>query len=152
MSERMVYLLMTGQYSDRHVIAAYSTREAAEMAQAEFHRRHQLEDEKGERYYDNASIDEYPLDLDVAEVGEFPAGAFRAEVKPDGSAWVCWKDGADPHAVALIRRSNRGVVQYIGYGESIEHARRSAEELRRAHIAGTVVEVPVEAPHETDDD
>lgn len=127
MSQR-VYLVTQGCYSDYTVRAAFTTREAAEAYVSH------LSD--GQPSYDSADVEEFPLDAPLEEL----PGGWMVQVREDGtvrSSFHSWTLGrpSDP----AVRKQYHDGVCFEGHGITQEHARRSAEELRRAVLAGTVV-------------
>lgn len=115
----MIYLVTEGEYSDYHVAAVFSTREKAEAYLADL-------SAFGSMCRNVYAIEEMPLD----EMPVRAAGAFRSWIDKTGREFEnVWKDGADPHAPAMTR----GFGIFEGYGETREHARRSAEEFRRVY-------------------
>jgi hypothetical protein len=137
MSERKVYLVTSGSYSDYSVNAVFSTREMAEAAIATANaRRREAADLRGVvlgSYFDR---DEYEVEekpLDVWSANE--AGAFEVWITDSGAVkYSDWMPGQSPDEVAVATTPPFDARYFIGYGETAEHARRSAEELRRVTI------------------
>jgi hypothetical protein len=139
MSDNIVYVVTSGAYSDYGISAVFSTREKAE----EFIR---LRREFGTTnldgtvfYSDEYTVEEYALDEEPVP----KTGAFWARIWDDGTGNITWWGDRDPNAHAFVENQQYAVPGrhrvFNGFGETREHARRSAEELRRATLAGTVV-------------
>jgi len=116
-----VWLVTSGSYSEYHVCAAFSTPEAAKLYAKHCNG---PDEEDAEGYV----VEEYVLD---APRGTWP-GAYVVTVQRDGQVERSWWSGDSeedwtPAAVSGER--------FLGYGRTEEHARRSAEQLRRETLA-----------------
>jgi hypothetical protein len=134
--ERKVYLVTSGNYSDYGVDAVFSTREMAEaaVAIANARRRAAAEIQDSKLWPDDLYDIEEKL-LDVWPTSE--GGAFEVWITDGGAVtYAAWTHSYEPDMPARI--GNDHLVgrpsTFIGYGETAEHARRSAEELRRVTI------------------
>jgi hypothetical protein len=138
MSKRTVYLVSSGSYSDYHVDAVFSTREAAEAAIATANaRRREAADLCGVvrgSYFDRDEyeIEEKPLDVWTQDL----SGAFEVWITDSGAVkYADWEVGQSPTGPAIVVAPVYGAERYfLGFGETAEHARRSAEELRRVTL------------------
>lgn len=137
-----VYVVTSGDYSDYHVSAAFSTRDAADTYAA-------LNNHPREQWYETYRVEEFDLDTPI----ERPTtGAYIVELWHDGDIDHSHFDAAgDPRQPAIVLPLSynpeappdpEGRHRYRGYGKSVEHARRSAEELRRV----TLTEPPMVEP------
>lgn len=129
------YGVSSGSYSDYGVSAIFSTREKAEAWLA----RHGIV--ITEDAYDYYQIEEFSFDEAPTETH----GGYKVELYPNGEVYTRhYSDDIDIRTPATIQkgRFNYGGDAYIGYGRTEEHARRSAEEYRRACLAGTIVHEP----------
>jgi hypothetical protein len=142
MSEhKSVWLLTTGGYSDYYVIGAFSTKDLAEEAR--------LRIGGPEEDFNTHDIEE--LDLDCVPERR---GGYRVSVRLDrasqagawhrgyGSEWTAWDNEADPHAAPRVEAAwgdPPDKCRVEGYGPTSEHARRSADELARAIVAGAYI-------------
>lgn len=128
------YGVSSGSYSDYGVSAIFSTREKAEAWLA----RH------GIALTDTSwDIEEFPFD----EVPTETHGGYKVELRSNGEVYSRhYDDGIDIRMPATVEKDRfgygRGKDAYIGYGRTEEHARRSAEEYRRACLASTIVHEP----------
>jgi hypothetical protein len=150
----MIYLATRGVYSDYTVLGVFSTREKADAYAAWMDG---PEPDQGS-CMDEVEIEEFPLDqLVPTDTGAFEAGiaVFRVDAEPQPywtrtgrEQFVWW----NPEAVVappvikpqrfFISTTIPGATQcvtVVGTGPTSEHARRSADELARAIVAGTVI-------------
>jgi hypothetical protein len=120
-----VFAVSEGSYSDYRIVAIFSTREKAQEYIDSCHAEQWSEKE----------IEEYDLDLPREEL----PGCYEVRIKADGtvieSTWASWGRSNLPadHFGGNVYADYRDTFR--GFGETTEHARRSAEELRRATIA-----------------
>ena len=125
-----VFVVAPGEYSDYHIKAIFSTRELASEFIAEYNR---LVTDKWTK------IDGFPIEeWDVDEYTARPLGCWQVDIEENGAVRrKGWDLEHDPHAPPTVHdgymTSGAGFVprHFIGYGKTVEHARRSAEELRR---------------------
>ena len=143
-----VYVVTAGSYSDYHIEAMFSTREAAD-AYAAWYNGPSAED--GD--YDNATVEEYELDATSAKAtGAFVAwgneGSFGDY--PDGVTGPRWDREADPNEgvkVSRVAPRMRALARGANYtirasGPTAEHALRQLRETARALVAGTLIVPP----------
>lgn len=120
----VVYLVTSGKYSDYRVLAIFSTLDLAGRYVSAI---------TGTDQCDSINdIEEYPLDgprdnlpgawlLDIDESGEIVMEPF----------WSMYEGIGAPEAFT----DEAGTRRFSGRGVTVEHARRSAEELRRQTLA-----------------
>lgn len=151
---KMVYLVTSGEYSDYSILAAFSTREAAEafVAQREARASGSFRGDAFELSYgERCDVEEYELD---AEPEPQMNGAFRAQMETRRGygdpfeCYVSWVSTGNPSAPASAQLVpfHRDSYYVVGWGETREHAARSARELHRAILAGTVIPQSPGAP------
>lgn len=131
----LAYVVTSGSYSDYGITAVFSTREAADRYCA-----WQNGPEAASRSDDSAyRVEEYELDVPFE-----PHGCFVFTIREPHPKWPdwhhahyeCWSPTSDPHTPARFEEQTEWTGRgWTGYGETKEHARRSAEELRRRMIA-----------------
>lgn len=138
-----VYLVTTGTYSDYRVRAVFSSEMKAELYMEEV-RAYEL-------YAEWNDIKEYPLDGPREEL----PGAWRAIVCEDGEMpdrpyWLNDQTASGSPGM-WPRVAPNQPRRFYGFGLTAEHARRSAEELRRQTLAleGKVVTGELHRPEET---
>lgn len=111
-----VYIVTDGDYSDYRIRAVFSTRKAAE----EFVATRTV----------STDIEEWGMDLPREEL----PGCWCVIVKADGTVWSSryeeWAIATEP-----ARKYGGSQPRFMGFGTTEEHARRSAEQLRRETIA-----------------
>lgn len=121
-----VYLVTSGDYSDYGINAAFST---AELAQA-YCDEMNTKDGTYTHTYKEYGVEIYDLDAPREQL----SGCYECKVAMDGTVhsakWCGWNRSTDgpyyyPHQGGYV----------LGYGSTPEHARRSAEQLRREKIA-----------------
>lgn len=135
---RVVYLVTRGDYSDYRVVGVFSTRELAQayLDNEVAHMSARYEGNGEWRYYSGDwEIEEYPLD----EPPEAKVGAWRVYLAKDGkvlrSKWHDNDDPAHPAEKCIDLGYPTGAREHIcGYGPTLEHARRSAEEFHRVWL------------------
>lgn len=118
-----VYLVSAGSYSDFEIVAAFSTREKAQAY---------LDDVNGPEGDGplNKEIEEYALDRPREEL----PGCWAVVIDEGGAVAYSWRTSAmstDPAHPRSVYRDQKDYPGFMGYGRTEEHARRSAEELRR---------------------
>ena len=125
----LIHLIVCGEYSDYHVVAAYTDKKTAKR-----------EAKKYKRYGQRGEVKTIPLNRKIRE-----QGAYQAHIWYDGTLVMDpiwgeshWADYS-PHKRVCWMIIN-------GYGKSPEHARRSAEEYRRELVA--VGAIDPKAKHE----
>lgn len=114
------YLVTKGQYSDYHILAVF-TNEVDANAFAKAH------DEADGMGWPQAKVEEVPLNVPFEE-----RATVGVQIDRDGtvtSTWVRLNDG--PATIDPPPGASVGGFYFTGYGRSVEHARRSAEEMRR---------------------
>lgn len=127
-----VYAVSSGCYSDYSILAVFSTRELAEKYVA-----YQNGPESDGTEYANAGIEEWELDTPFTPTGRYACRVTVGTTKQH----IYWYPDEDPTATTDIEwpgKYNKD-THVIGYGPTKEHARRSAAEMARAILAGTVV-------------
>jgi hypothetical protein len=123
-----VFVVTRGSYSDYGIVAIFSSREKAlEITRAPAG----VED-----YSDFNEIEEYELD----EPRERLPGCYRVTVEADGQVSTrykaAWIDEQSTEPATIWSDTPEGKNRrFVGYGATFEHARRSAEELRRQTLA-----------------
>ena len=115
-----IYIVTAGEYSDYSIYACFSSKELAE---------------KYVEWLENSIIEEW--DLDSPE--EMSKGCYCVKIDTKGNVIrnekVC-ENIKKPHKGSIIRQSPYGLIDVIiGCGKTEEHARRSAEDLRREILA-----------------
>lgn len=127
-----IYLVSDGSYSDYYIVAAFSARELAEAFVKE-------QDEHSLASFDKPGKSDYrveEMEIDGAPKSVW-AGCWYAVLYDNGGGYTAWRDGGNPHTPASMDDpTSRGYGRraFTGYGETREHARRSAEELRRVTL------------------
>lgn len=152
MSEAVIYLVTSGDYSDYCVSAAFSTHELAEawitidLARAE--RREDTESGEIVPYNDSEySVREMPLDPDPSLVPTPVHGAWVAKTWqiPYMALYldITWVDGERVRPGEITRAASKFPqyrrIEVKGYGNTPEYALRAMRELERAIKAGTIV-------------
>lgn len=128
-----VYLVSEGSYSDYSVIAAFSTREGAEAYIAH------LKGDGSTKSYSQVNDEPEEMDIDVPR--ETWPGAWQVTIDIDGAVtdtvWTAQTLPVGPYHWKAVGVGQRWGTpeRFAGYGETPEHARRSAEELRRVTLA-----------------
>lgn len=148
-SERMVYVVTDGDYSDYHIKAVFSTRAKAEAYIAEYNRppknswdAEQDGDEDVVFRHTEGGIEEWPLDRMTGT-----KGAHVVSIDEDGSVVASMYNPCDwpqdpPHRSGWTRaqmaqpgyQGAGNPLRITGYGKTEEHARRSAEQYRREFL------------------
>jgi len=135
-----IFVVTTGSYSDYRLVAVFETRDraAAYVAECDAVSPQKYENGEWSTYYGaDMEIEVFPLN----EPPERPESIWYATIKTDGTvisaryinaSWVgqsCVHPAGGPH------RSPFEATCFAGTGESPEHARRKAEDFRRAWLA-----------------
>lgn len=122
-----IYVVTRGSYSDYHIEAIYTDRDAAEAL------RLHLEGPE-ESSSNDVSIEEWETDT-----REIPStGAYVALINEGGNVRGLWWEPTTeigPPTEDIRSFTAIDPVLYRGTGKTKEHARRSAEELRRQQVA-----------------
>jgi hypothetical protein len=114
---KTVYVVTTGSYSDYHIVAIFDTRGVADALVTE------LKAAGKWTVASSANVEEWALNVRKADVGP----AWEVYIDFDGNVTNA----------EMVSYAGPGEAPYqaggevVGYGASMEHARRSAEELRR---------------------
>jgi hypothetical protein len=129
---KTIYIVTSGCYSDYAIDAVFSTREQAEAYVAG-------EMEHGYHSFTNGEwvvtssmeiqVEEYEMDAPVVH-----NGAWRVTVDAHGNAQGAQYWAGRPPTTPAELEPWGDRPKFVGYGETIEHARRSAEEFRRAWL------------------
>lgn len=145
-----IYLVSQGEYSDYGIVAVFSTREKAEAFVSESEAK-ALASSNGDgawklSYGEDMGIEEYELDAAVApQKGAFSVSLSinspYASLRSSQTVYARWDENASPTSAATAERDryHPAHIKVVGFGETREHARRSASELQRAILAGTVI-------------
>lgn len=133
MSEKVVYLVTSGEYSDYRVNAAFTDREAAE-AYAEWL------NGPDPGHYGIADVEEYALDEPTPTTGRWCIGGpyedwDAGDVDALGAGW--WNEDSSEKTHA--HRDGGGGIWIAAYGKDRDRALRSGRNLARSIKAGTVV-------------
>lgn len=128
---QVVFLVSGGDYSDYHVKAIFSTLAAAEQFIVEEQAAWESVNPNRSRFLQYA-VEERDMDSPVAESGGF-------QVVIDRTGAILKEDFFHPFTPCDPEFEERAwhfqtrtyVWNFTGYGRTLEHARRSAEELRR---------------------
>lgn len=133
-----VYIVTSGSYSDYGIRGVFLDKAAAEAWVAEHN-------ERKARYRDDYEIEEWDADKPREEFN----GCYSVTVDKNGSVVADetqWSDYHAPSEPARLIAQRFGIngpppnlPHFEGFGPTVEHARRSAEELRRATLTGNVV-------------
>ena len=130
----MIYTVECGDYSDYHIKGFFSTRERALQFIARFN---ELEKNGWNGPLTDKNIVEHVLDEHTPP----DIGGWTVTISDEGSVvYSDWDLDHNPHEKATMDQSvNKGrymgVANFVGFGVTEEHARRSAEDLRREYIA-----------------
>jgi hypothetical protein len=129
----MAYVVTRGSYSDYRICGVF-----LDKARAEAHADRLNADSRG----DGADVEEWPL---VGADGVMDPGVFEASIGIDGSGRAHWEEDkhlGPPRATVqrtdpvYFRHTEEPImVRFYGHGRTEEHARRSAEQLRREWLA-----------------
>jgi hypothetical protein len=150
MGEKAVFVVTEGTYSNYHILAVFSTRKAARTYLTEYDKRdvNDLNPPKDDGGEPDPRIERYVLDPGHPKKWA-RGGAYEVSIFANGEAGLwSYRDGISPHEAAKVtwHRTYGGDFKprprYVGYGKTKEHARRSAEELRRAHQTGQFISEP----------
>lgn len=124
-----VYLVSSGSYSDYYVIGAFSTRELAEAYIA-----HRLGPDSTKSW---SEVNREPEEIELDQPREsWPPGSWQVLIDSTGAVQrAVWTDRPPTtppwHAPTWSDARETQRDGFFGHGETEEHARRSAEELRR---------------------
>ena len=125
---KLVFLVTTGQYSDFTVRAVFSNRAAAAAYEKYLAAQAAETEAPFELLYPR--IIEMVLDTPQEEL----PGAWRVEITEDGEEW--WEEWDNVLPTTPPKKiTDQEQLVFIGYGKTKEHARRSAEQLRRETLA-----------------
>jgi hypothetical protein len=131
--EKQIHLVSEGCYSDYRIVAAFSTKEAAEAYAAELR-----------KIDDDAGVETYPID---SVVGETARRAWTAVVDLRGGL-IYGEQGDDRELRVMAQLTERGRTEIVGRTEaypdgvganvtsfvSAEHARKLAAEAHQSYL------------------
>jgi hypothetical protein len=126
-----VYLVSKGEYSDYRIVAVFSAREPADAYVAETNERDT---------YAYARVEEHDLDTPREALPGCYAVGLNLHGEVVDSDWDSVSAPSDPPEERPWADGRQGRF-FWGYGQSVEHARRSAENLRRETLAAEGVVV-----------
>lgn len=129
-----IYLVTSGSYSDYCIRAIFSTREAAEAYIADYNHG---------AGWPEIGVEEWPLDAPREELyGAYVATIDERGALVDKITYSMYYRPNDPVTVRTGYSDGCAWVQaraFQGHGLTPEHARRSAEEYRRAVLTSNIV-------------
>lgn len=138
------FVITTGEYSNYRICGVFSTKENAELYLSRFK---SPEPDVESTRYNEYDIEEYDLDVFDESYDDDDNLGFTCRIKSDGTFKITYgivypSQKSEVHWMRGEYRnygSWKAFYDIIGYGPTSEHARRSAFELYRGVIAGTLV-------------